>query len=64
MNWFFKKVPIVSAVIDHFYKLFVIKMSLVLTLCPVETERKLMTDSYMIQAGIKFKFHFINSMVD
>ena len=38
--------------------------SMVLMLCPVETERKLMTDSYMIQAGIKFKFHFINSMVD
>ena len=38
--------------------------SMVLTLCPVETERKLMTDSYMIQAGIKFKFLFINSMVD
>ena len=36
--------------------------SVVLMLCPVETERKLMTDSYMIQAGIKF--HFINSMVD
>ena len=38
--------------------------SMVLTLCPSETERKLMSDSYMIQAELKFKFHLINSMVD
>ena len=70
MNCLLKKVPIVSAVTDHFYKLLQAicdeneSSSMVLTLYPIETERKLMSDLYMIQAELKFKLHFINSMVD